>query len=321
MDDLNLVLLVEDDPQDVIIVRRFLNRARRRRFSVSHVTRLEDLPDALQVSVPDVLLVDLTLPDASGLEMVQAATRFAPDTPLIVLTGVEDEGLGLQAMQYGAQDYLVKGECDARELERAIVYAIERKRLIRQIEHAAMYDALTGLPNRSLLLDRLRLAVARSVRDGASVHVVWLDIDGFKTVNSELGHAAGDVLLSQFGQRLQERVDPSDTVARIGGDEFVCVLEGDADARTRTPMLQALIQRICAPYRLFTPEQPGGRTVELAVSAGVSVFPQDASNADALLITADQAMFAAKQDGGARLTWFAEIDAERLPPDTADWRR
>lgn len=321
MDDLNLVLLVEDDPQDVIIVRRFLNRARRRRFSVSHVSRLEDLPEALQVSVPDVLLVDLTLPDASGLEMVQAASRFAPATPLIVLTGVEDEELGLQAMQFGAQDYLIKGECDARELERAIIYAIERKRLIRQIEHAAMHDTLTGLPNRGLLQDRLRMAVARCQRDGGRVYLAWFDIDGFKTVNSELGHPAGDVLLSQFGQRLQEGIDPSDTVARIGGDEFVCVLEARDGGQGMAMALGLLADHACEPYRLFTPTHPGGRTVELAVSVGVAIYPGDADNADGLLVTADQAMFAAKQDGGARIAYFHELDDGRATPPPRDWTR
>lgn len=308
MDDLNLVLLVEDDPQDVIIVRRFLNRARRRRFSVSTVSRLEELPDALQVSVPDVVLCDLTLPDASGLEVVQAVLRFAPDTPLIVLTGVQDENLGLKAMQYGAQDYLVKDDCDARELERAIVHAIERKRLIRQIEHAAMYDALTGLPNRSLLLDRLRNAVARSQRDDTAVYVAWIDIDGFKDVNSQLGHAAGDVLLSQVAQRLNEQVQPADTVARIGGDEFVCVLEAIDDSWSAVDAIIDLMAQVTRPYRVFTAERPDGRAVELGVSVGVAHYPGDADTPEGLLVVADHAMYAAKNRGGGQAAHFADGD-------------
>ncbi len=299
MDDLNLVLLVEDDPQDAIIVRRFLNRARRRRFAVSHVTRLGALPEALQAAVPDVLLCDLTLPDASGLEMVQAAMRLASDTPLIVLTGVEDEEIGLKAMQYGAQDYLVKGDCDARELERAIVYAIERKRLVRQIEHAAMHDALTGLPNRSLLLDRLRMATARCRRDATSLTVAWIDIDGFKGINGELGHASGDVLLSLFGRRLAEAVDPAETAARIGGDEFVCVLDGTDEA-----VIARIIDALEAPYRLFTPEHPAGRTVQVRVSVGLARFPGHADTAEGLLVVADQAMYIAQQKRGMQLAWF-----------------
>lgn len=303
MDDLNLVLLVEDDPQDVIIVRRFLNRARRRRFSVSHVNRLDELPDALQMTVPDVLLCDLTLPDASGLEMVQAAVRFAPNTPLIVLTGVEDEGIGIKAMQYGAQDYLVKGECDARELERAIIYAIERKRLVRQIEHAAMYDALTGLPNRSLLLDRLRVAIERCKRDGTHLQVVWIDLDGFKSVNASMGHSSGDVLLSFIGHRLLEGVHPADTVARIGGDEFVCVLESSDRGA-----VERLATRLVAPHRLFTTDHPTGRAVTVQSSLGVAAFPGDADSAEGLLVVADQAIFAAKEKGGGRVVYFADLD-------------
>src|SRR5207302_1513480 len=147
-----------------------------------------------------------------------------------VLTGTDDEAVGLQAVQEGAQDYLVKGQVDAALLGRVIRYAIERKRGEIKLAHDAVHDPLTSLPNRTLLTDRLRMAMARSARRKSLFAVLFLDLDHFKLVNDSLGHLAGDELLVQAAARLQEAVRPGDTVARISGDEFVILCEDVAGA-------------------------------------------------------------------------------------------
>ncbi|MCB9527691.1 MAG: GGDEF domain-containing response regulator [Myxococcales bacterium] len=313
MDDFTLVILVEDDPQDAIVVRRFLGRARRRRFSVVHVSHLSKLPETLAVSVPDVILLDLTLPDARGLDSLRAAIAHAPDIPIIVLTGVEDEALGLRAMESGAQDYLVKGDCDARSLERAILYAIERKRLLRAAEHTALHDALTGLPNRTLLLDRLGMAIERSRRAGTPLCVALFDLDDFRLVNDELGPVAGDQLLAAVAHRLHETIGGPDTVARLSADTFACLFELHPDTAETEARLDALLAAVNRPHRLHTADAPAGRLVELRCSAGLSVYPEDAETAEGLLSTAGHALRRAKEAGGGCLVRFGHVEWT-LPP-------
>src|SRR5436190_10918707 len=137
----------------------------------------------------------------------------APQMPIIVLTGHDDERLALGAVQEGAQDYLIKVRVDDRLLARSIRYAIERKRADMQLAHQALHDPLTGLPNRALFLDRLELALARARRSPGAIAVLLLDIDRFNVINDSLGHDTGDRLLMEAAARLQRVLRPGDTVA------------------------------------------------------------------------------------------------------------
>ena len=153
---------------------------------------------------------------------------------MVVVTADDDAARGVKAVQAGAQDYLIKGEMDSAQLSRSVRYAIERGRSELLLAHRALHDALTGLPNRILLLDRLGYALAQSERGDASVAVFFLDLDGFKGVNDRLGHLAGDALLRGVAGRLLAWVRPGDTVSRFGGDEFtVLVREVTGPTRQR----------------------------------------------------------------------------------------
>ena len=144
------------------------------------------------------MLLDLSLPDSQGLETFAKVYAHSPTVPIIVLTGNDDHDLALKAVKSGAQDYLVKGRLDRELLLRAMRYAIERKRYQLQLERQANYDALTGLPNRNLLRDRLRLALFGQ-RMPRALAVVFIDLDHFKIVNDTLGHSVGDELLQGDG--------------------------------------------------------------------------------------------------------------------------
>lgn len=163
--------------------------------------------------------------------------------------------------------------------------------MAERMEHLAQYDALTDLPNRVLLQDRARQAMAQARRDGKTLAVVYLDLDGFKAVNDTRGHEVGDQLLVQFARRLAAAVRQSDTVCRQGGDEFVLLLPGLESAE----LLGAVAAKLLAVCdELF--ELPGG-TVRVGLSAGVSLFPQHGQTLDELSRHADAAMYAAKQAG------------------------
>src|SRR5438445_501056 len=158
------VALVEDNPGDARLVREMLREAWPGSLTLAHYERLADALNKLSELQPACILLDLSLPDAEGLDAVSRVTAIMPEVPVVVLTGRDDEVLALEAVQAGAQDYLLKGRVDGSLLSRTIKYAIERKRAEVQLTQQALHDPLTGLPNRLLFLDRLNLSLARSGR-------------------------------------------------------------------------------------------------------------------------------------------------------------
>lgn len=161
-----------------------------------------------------------------------------------------------------------------------------------QIEHLAFYDALTELPNRRLLADRLQQALAGGERLGNLTAVCYMDLDGFKPINDSHGHEAGDAVLVETARRLKRAIRANDTVARIGGDEFVLVLTDLASADEGKMVLSRITSALELPFQL-----PGGKVCHLTTSVGIAFAPQDGVDSDTLLRNADQAMFRAKQNG------------------------
>ena len=172
----------------------------------------------------------------------------------------------------------------------------------QQLERIAHYDALTNLPNRLLLTDRLQQALAQSQRRAKSLAVVFLDLDGFKQVNDNYGHDAGDEVLRVLSQRMKDSLREGDTLARLGGDEFVAVLVDLEHVDDCQLLLARLLQAASSPIIVST--KAGSVEVQLSASAGLTVFPQDNSDADLLMRHADQAMYAAKQAGKNRYRMF-----------------
>lgn len=177
--------------------------------------------------------------------------------------------------------------------------------MAERMEHLAQYDALTDLPNRVLLQDRARQAMAQARRDGRSLAVVYLDLDGFKAVNDTYGHEAGDQLLVQFARRLSAAVRQSDTVCRQGGDEFVLLMPGLESPELLGALARKLLAVCEQPFELT------GGTVCVGLSAGVSLFPEHGHTLDELSRHADAAMYAAKQGGRQQVRLFA---GEGEPP-------
>src|SRR3990170_1063929 len=210
------VLLVEDNPGDARLVEILLSEEDSSGFEVTHVGRLGEALDRPDRSAFDVILLDLTLPDSSGLETVDQMRRVTPQTPVVVLSGRDDEETALQAIQSGAEDYLVKGRGDGELIARSIRYSIERKKAEEKLAHLAQYDHLTGLANRGLFQAVLQQVLARAERDGSQVVLMLLDLDHFKVVNDTMGHIGGDEVLKEIAARIKGCVRKSDTVARLG---------------------------------------------------------------------------------------------------------
>ncbi|HSG23255.1 MAG TPA: EAL domain-containing protein, partial [Azonexus sp.] len=164
----------------------------------------------------------------------------------------------------------------------------------QRLEHLAHFDALTQLPNRMLLGDRMQLAMAQTERSGKALAVCYLDLDGFKPVNDRYGHATGDRLLIEVAQRLKACMRGGDTASRLGGDEFVLLFSGLDGLHECDLAIARVISILAQPFKI------GEHSIEISASIGVTLYPQDGSDADTLLRHADQAMYAAKQDGRNR---------------------
>lgn len=287
------VLLVEDNDVDAQLTQDLLSEWSIEEFQIARAKTLGDGLALLGRERFDAVLLDLSLPDAFGLPTVRQVHATSPATPVVVLSGVSDQTLALQAVQQGAQDYLVKGQGHPELLARAVRYAIERKRSEERLTYLAQYDHLTGLVNRSLFRDRLVQAMARSKRMQQPIGLMLLDLDRFKAVNDTFGHDMGDELLKAVSERLKTCVREVDTVARMGGDEFTIILEGASSEQNILAVAKRIAESIAADFELK------GHHLSVGVSIGITIYPQDDHPVDELLKHADTAMYRAKQQGGS----------------------
>ncbi len=286
------ILLVEDDPEDALLVREMLNDAQDFPFEMENADSLSTALERLDKATPDVVLSDLGLPDSRGLDTFTRIQAQAPETPILVLTGSFDNvESAIEAVKKGAQDYLLKDKVNGEMLVRSIRYAIERKRLVEIIRKMALHDPLTNLPNRILLNDRLAVALAHAHRNKEMLAVMFLDLDGFKAVNDVHGHAVGDQLLKGVGERLTDCVREDDTVARMGGDEFTLLLPGIKEAEDAAGVAHKILTNVKQPLAL--------KDIKLSIttSIGIALYPNHAADPDTLLKNADTAMYRAKNQG------------------------
>jgi len=295
------ILLIEDNPGDARLLEELLAEEgfpsgdAGREFTVQTTDRISKALKLINELHYDVILLDLSLPDGSGKDTVRRICSFAQHIPIIVLTGLDDDGLALEAVQAGAQDYLVKGQANGQILMRAMRHAIERKATEERLQHQATHDTLTDLPNRALYHDRLQQTLERARRSHISKPDKWetaimlLDLDAFKTINDTLGHPEGDLLLQAVADRLGKTVRKTDTVARMGGDEFTLIFEnisGEQDVVTIAKKIQAIFSQ---------PFEFGGHILGITASIGISLYPNDGKDAESLLKCADIAMYQAKR--------------------------
>jgi diguanylate cyclase len=320
------ILIVDDRPENLLELEALLGdlghnlvRASSGQEALRHLLR----------EVFALVLLDVAMPLMDGFETARyiRARAKTESTPIIFVTAYDDDmKQKLQGYALGAVDYITKpisrevlrakvsvlaelyrknlelkrlnqqmqSRADAelraknQELEREIV---ERRQAERRLAHLAHHDPLTGLPNRTLLLDRLRQAIAHAHRNKRCVGLLFMDLDRFKTINDALGHHAGDRLLKVVAQRLTEQVREDDTVARLGGDEFVAVLANLAEGADASWVAEKILTAVGAPCYLDRHE------LHPTPSIGISIYPDHGSDPATLIRNADTAMYRAKGNG------------------------
>jgi two-component system, cell cycle response regulator len=295
-DILNAGILIVDDQEDNVLLLELMLRS-------AGYTSLASTMDPRQVcelhraNRYSLILLDLQMPRMDGFAVLDGLKEIEKDDypPVLVITA--QPGYALRALRAGAKDFISK-PFDLPELLLRVRNMLEVRLLHeaalnhgRMLEPLALNDPLTGLANRRLLADRTSMAIAHAKRHNSAMALVYLDLDGFKEVNTALGHAAGDALLKMVAGRLAAAVREEDTVARLGGDEFVIVLwhvSGSDDAAKVT------VKVIDAVSQLYVLE---GQSFVITTSAGIGLYPADGDDADALMKQADLALYDAKRAG------------------------
>lgn len=200
-------------------------------------------------------------------------------------------------------EYTVSPVIDENEISGAVVSfrdITERRRLQKDLERLASYDQLTGLANRMLFVDHVKKAIARASRTGKKLGIVYIDLNDFKPINDTMGHAAGDMLLKAFAQRLTEASRGYDLPARLGGDEFTILVDNLDDEQGCITLVERLLEN------LKTPAVINGREIILSGSIGIAFFPNDAEDFDTLISHADTAMYKSKKDSSNRYTLYRQ---------------
>jgi diguanylate cyclase (GGDEF)-like protein len=279
------VLLVEDQVVQVHLMIELFRLVGSNDFLLITSRTLQEALVRLSGERIDIVLLDLNLPDSHGYETFSQIQDLQVDVPVILMTATNDEQFALKAIQDGAQDFLVKGEVDAKLLFRAIRYAIERHQMQSELRSLSLTDELTGLYNRrgfsTLASQHLKLAR----RTGQSFLIVFADLDDLKNINDTFGHAEGDAVLIATANILRRTFRESDIVARYGGDEFL-VLVTDAAYEDKDKIYKRINQ--------YVDEVNESKLMNCTISVSLGVVPFEPNrdlNLENLVAEADKALY------------------------------
>ena len=283
--EITTVLLVEDNPSISRMIAIRSKRETNRLYRLERCCCLTDGLRRLSRGGIGLVVLDLNLPDSKGLDTFFAVQSQADAVPIIILSSVEDEDIALLAVKGGAQDYLFKSDIKNNVLFRSIRYAIERKRMERELWQLSVTDSITGLFNQRHFLDQIRHEVHRALRSKLMLSLILLDIDNFKFYNDTRGHLAGDDILRRVGLIINDSVrQDTDLAFRYGGDEFSVIL-------TSTGFHEAMLIAHRIKKKIET--QIGEITISFGASSVEGCrFPEE------LIARADRALYENKANGG-----------------------
>jgi len=289
------ILIVDDQAANVQLLEQMLRNDGYR--SVTSTRNPREVYELHREHHYDLILLDLQMPAMDGFQVMDGLKEINANGYLPVLVISAQPNHKLRALSAGAKDFIAK-PFDMVEVKTRIRNMLEVRLLYKQVEHysqemetLALYDALTGLPNRRLLMDRLSLSIAHAHRNRSTMAVLFLDLDKFKQVNDSLGHDAGDMLLNLVAARLVALVRQEDTVARLGGDEFVIALWELTQVDDVAKLAAKVVQELSKPYLIQ------GHEVHISASVGVGIYPVHGEDGEALMKCADTSMYEAKRMG------------------------
>lgn len=306
------ILIIDDDEQ----IRGLLSDLLGANHNCTTVGSAEEALAILNSINFNLVISDINMGGISGLDLVPRVLERTPDTVVVMISGQQTIDFAIEAMRAGAFDYITK-PLDLRLVETAVSRALAHHLLLSQkrvyenhledlvkkrtaeIEHLAYHDGLTDLPNRVLFEDRCTQALAIAQRNQNLVAVMLVSLDRFKKVTESLGHAAGDVVLTEAAARLQLCVTDGDTVARFEGDEFALLLTHVAETADLAETARAISDVFRASFRL------GSQEVYVSTSIGISLFPFNGKDTSMIMRNAVAAQYRAKKRGGNNYQFYA----------------
>lgn len=283
------VLLVEDNIGDARLVKEMVKEVDSE-IIINHVATLQDAISKLETEFFDAVLLDLNLPDSFGDLTFHKMKEYTTSTPIILLTGLNDELVAVNAVKKGAQDYLVKGQVTSGLLLRSLNYSIERNRLLKQLQSASLIDELTGLYNRRGFFELAQKQINIANRTKNGFLIVYCDLNDLKLINDNAGHQYGDQAITEATTVLKNTFRDSDIISRFGGDEFVILALNSSKNDIET--IYSRIKQ-CVALSNENSKIPFGFT--LSISTGIVYYdPNFPCDIEDLLCKADKLMYADK---------------------------
>ncbi len=301
-DNLQRVLVVDDDRAMRLAIRQVLEKEG---YRIESATNGSQAIAICKRQMPDVILMDAVMPEVDGFTACKQI-RNLPDgkhTPILMITALEDEHSIEHAFSVGATDYVPK-PLNFTVLRGRLHRLLHVSRAEQHIRHLAYNDPLTGLPNRTMFMDRLGELLVQMRGKDELLAILFLDLDRFKMVNDTMGHELGDRLLRAAADRIVHCVRSSDLVARLGGDEFTILLERMTSPKAVASIAEKICNALSQPFSFL------GREIYISTSIGISICPQDGRDIGTLMKHADTAMFRAKEKGGRYQFYEFGMEAE-----------
>jgi len=311
------ILIIDDDAADRQLTELALkNSPQTRRFAIQMAGSLAEGVEFIKHQSFDLVLLDLGLPESRGLDTLENFRREYPHVPVVVLTGLQDEEAGVEAIRKGAIDYVTK-PFKQDGLRTRISIALQMVELQNKLLLLANTDELTGLTNRRHFFDILEREILRAKIKGDPVSVMIFDLDHFKSINDTYGHLGGDTILKQVAKILQQSIYPLDIAARYGGDEFIVLMPG-------TPSKKAVqaaerLRGIIDNHQWKLPNQ------QISITTSIGVANSDhrnSLNSHELIEDTDSALYAAKRSGRNCVVSYDQVNPDRivLNPQERDFK-
>lgn len=292
------ILIATESKKSLALFRKLIFKTKKIQIKAEYTDILNFEKKYNKYTDIDVLLLDISNHEEHGIELVIKIKEIILNTPIVVVSTIDNDEISVNILKAGAQDYLVMDKLSNKSLLRSIRHAAERFRLIvkleesRRLEHyLAYHDALTKLPNRQLFENRLNQAIAQANRESSSLAILFLDLDGFKDINDTMGHTCGDELLKIIARRLETVIRENETAARFGGDEFTIFLQNIGTVQDVIIVAERILEVFSKSIQI------NNKNFYITTSIGISIFPDDGKNVETLIKNADIAMYRAKSEG------------------------
>jgi len=283
------IIIADDDPSILLLLRHILTGDN---YDVTEARSGMEAIELCREYSYDLAIFDLVMPDVDGISACKEITfQISNPPPVLIITSLDDDASVSRAFEAGAIDYITK-PINWSVFKQRVRRIVESERNRQKVKRLEFHDALTGLPNRTLLLDRLESATLRAQRNQTMLALLMVDIDNLKLINETLGHHNGDKVILSVAHRLQKTIRNTDTLSRSGGDEFNLIIENIQQLEDVGLMAAKFSRAIEHSMTILDQD------IHIKASIGISIYPQDGHDIGSLLSNADSALYRAKDQGG-----------------------